>query len=101
MAALSANYEFAHQLISRLQRTAGLTGRTAAWRRVSQWPVWAVLVVDSTVLLRKCCDRSNGGREPIVANAACCTNVRYHKRATIFSNDFGYECGFLACFLLF
>ena len=42
MAALSANYEFAHQLISRLQRTAGLTGRTAAWRRVSQWPVWAV-----------------------------------------------------------
>ena len=41
MAALSANYEFAHQLISRLQRTAGLTGRTAAWRRVSQWPVWA------------------------------------------------------------
>jgi hypothetical protein len=35
-ASLSAICEFASPLISRLQRMAGLTGRTAAWRSVGQ-----------------------------------------------------------------
>ena len=29
--------------IMQLQRKSGMTGRTAAWPRVGQWPVWAVL----------------------------------------------------------
>lgn len=42
MSVLSANCEFATLLISRLQRMAGLTGRTAARRSVGEWPVRAV-----------------------------------------------------------
>lgn len=46
MGSLSALCEFTHHSISRLQRKSSMTGRTAASRRVGQWPVWAVRVGD-------------------------------------------------------
>ena len=64
MSGLSALCEFTHHSISRLQRKSGLTGRTAASRRVGQWPVWAVHVGRGEIVWQDRCDAANGSKEP-------------------------------------
>jgi hypothetical protein len=56
---------------------AAMRAATAALGCGGQRRLWAVLVVDSTVLLKKCCYRSNGGREPTVTDAALGRNVSF------------------------
>ena len=47
-------------------RTAGLVKRRRSIRVLRGSRLWAVLVWEGVPLLRKCCDRSNGGSEPKV-----------------------------------
>jgi len=58
---------------------AGSTGRAAALKNMAGGRLWAVLVGDDTTVQRICCDRSNGGKEPIVSNAAPLTNGRFRE----------------------
>lgn len=47
---------------------------SAASRLSLEGPQWAVLFGVGTPLLRKCCQRSNGGKEPRAPDAAVPTN---------------------------
>lgn len=56
----------------RCARTTGMTGRAAASRGAVERRLWAVLAWAAQLAWRTCCDRSNGGPEPIMTDAARC-----------------------------
>lgn len=58
---------------------AGKRAATAAIRGRIECRLWAVHVSEGSPLMRKCCDRSNGGKEPAVTDAALITNDGFTK----------------------
>ena len=78
----------------------------AAFRPPVQGREWAVRFGDGAPLMRKCCDRSNGGSEPILHDAAPCTNDRSTthiqknaSRSLRIAKDFEQTCSTLRLFL--
>ncbi len=74
---LSACRMFRQPSILRSQRTAGSTGRAAAWSQRAEGPVRAVLESFGTTQYRQCCNCSRGNREPRLTDAALGSKVRY------------------------
>ncbi len=75
-AALTAICELTIAMLSRPQRMAGLAGRTAAWRSVSEWPVGAASDGYGDALWPRCRAAYEVRFEPILSDAALSSNVR-------------------------
>ena len=69
--------KFVQPRILRLQRMAGLTGRTAATATHGQYPQWAVLADETTPAWCGCCGDPNDRQEPKPTCFCEGTNVSY------------------------